>query len=209
MSTGARSNRRWTKPAGVAAGAAVAVLLIWLSVGRDDSRSSSASESPTATGRPSAAAAPAATASFTPGSLDPVPVGTAATVPPVPINQTAAFGTGLTLHVTGIEAVKGQAKSPGEIAGPALRVTLEATNATKQAISLATTVVEVSYGADKTPGVQLTEPGSKPFSGAVRPGGSATGTYVFTVPLDQRERIQVTMSYAASKPTVVLEGPAY
>jgi hypothetical protein len=134
-------------------------------------------------------------------------VGTAVTAPAVPINQTADFGTGLTLRVTDIEAVNGQAKSPGEIAGPALRLTLKATNDTKKAISLGTTVVEVSYGADKTPGVQLMNPGGKPFAGAVKPGGSATGTYVFTVPVDQRKQIQVTMSYAASKPTVVLEGP--
>jgi len=126
----------------------------------------------------------------------------------VPLDRSADFGTGITVRVVSIEAVKGVATRPGDIAGPALRVKLKAANSSRKRVSLAHTVVDVSYGRKRTPGVGLSRPGVKPFPDAVAPGQAVEGTYVVAVPVEERDRIQVFMSYSASEPTVVFEGSA-
>jgi hypothetical protein len=145
---------------------------------------------------------------FTPGSLAPVPVEPAVTQPPVPLDETASFGNGLVARVTGLAAVQGEARGPGETAGPALRLVVAIRNSGGRAVSLANAVVSVSYGPDLAPAAGLSGPGVRPLAGSVPPGGSATGSYVFGVPEDDRADIQVSISLRASRPTVLLEGSA-
>jgi hypothetical protein len=145
---------------------------------------------------------------FTPGSLAPVPVEPAVTLPPVPLDEPASFGSGLVARVTGLEAVQGEARGPGETAGPALRLVVAIRNSGGRAVSLASAVVSVSYGPDLAPAAGLSGPGVRPLAGSVPPGGSATGSYVFGVPGDDRADIQVSISLRASRPTVLFEGSA-
>ncbi|MPV88086.1 hypothetical protein GB882_05350 [Georgenia ruanii] len=121
------------------------------------------------------------------------------------MDETADFGTGLTVSLTEIVPVQGVARAPGEIAGPALAVTVEATNSSAGALSLDGVTVFVSYGQDRTPATDF-EQGSAPLRGDLAAGSSATGTYVFAVPEDRRDDVRVEISYTGAAPTVAFGG---
>ncbi len=163
---------------------------------------------PTQTTIIGATSVPGITVPFTPGSLATVPVQTVVTAPPVAIDEEADAGTGMTFRLTELEAVDGEANGPGEIAGPAVRVTVVAANDSASPVSLVGVVVDLTYGAEKTSAAPLSGPGVVRFEGQVAAGGSATGVYVFDVPVDQRGVVTVLVSYLASVSPVVFEGPA-
>jgi hypothetical protein len=143
-----------------------------------------------------------------PGSLEPVEVEEVVLARPVGLDETADFGTGLTLRVDDIAAVDGVARGPGQVSGPALRLVMEARNASGGSVSLERMVVDLTYGSDDTPAMPLREPGAKPFEGELPGKGSARAVYVFAVPEKARGRITVSASYTGSAPTVVFEGAA-
>jgi hypothetical protein len=218
MSGGMSTRRRgWLAAAIVVA---VVGVVVWLAARDSDSEptqttpTQAAPTDATPTEGASTEAAPTETTepvpseSLSPGSRETVPVEPAETKPAVALDATSSFSRGLVARVTDIEAVNGEARGPGEVAGPALRVAVEIRNDTGRAESLAGTVVTVAYGRDPAPGVSLSGPGVRPLAGSVPAGGAATGRYVFGVPLDQRDKIQVTISLRASLPTVVFEGSA-
>jgi hypothetical protein len=163
---------------------------------------------PTQTTLVGATSVPGVTVPFTPGSLDTVPVETVVTAPPVGIDEVADTGTGMTFRLEQLEAVDGEANGPGEIAGPAVRVTVVATNDSPSPVLLESIVVDLTYGAQNTSAAPLSGPGALRFSGEVAPGASATGVYVFEVPVDQRGAVSVLVSYAASVSPVVFQGEA-
>lgn len=196
----------------IAAAVLVAGVVVWMAA-RDSDPGSTASGG-SSPDQPSAPTDPEQTTptdsapseSIPPGSLETVPVEPAETKPAVALDAPSSIARGLVARVTDIEAVEGEARGPGEIAGPALRVSVEIRNDTRRAESLAGSVVTVAYGRDPAPGVALSGPGVRPLAGSVPAGGAATGRYVVGVPLDQRDRIQVTISLRASLPTVVFQG---
>jgi hypothetical protein len=130
------------------------------------------------------------------------------TLAPVGLDQVAEVGNGITARVRQVEAVDGQGYGPGNIPGPALRITVHIDNGTAEPVSLDGVAVSLTYGPDATPGSPLDDPSRAPFSGTVDAGASAEGTYVFTVPRDQRDRIVVSVGYQAGAPVLVFTGPA-
>lgn len=164
--------------------------------------------SPTATGTPDSKPSSGPTGTPEPGSLEPVEVEEPETAPPVGLDETGDFGTGVTLLVDEIEAVDGVARGPGQVSGPALRLVMEASNASKGSVSLEGMVVALAYGADDTPAMRLSEPGERPFEGELPAKAEARAVYVFAIPQEARGRISVSASYTGSAPTVVFEGAA-
>lgn len=140
--------------------------------------------------------------------LETVPVEPLTTKAPVELTETADIGTGLTLQVSDIKAVTGEARVQGEIAGPALWVEIRAENGTGQPVSLATAQVEITYGADAAPGIALSGPDVSPFPSSLAPGKAAKAAYVYGVPIDQRDQIQVIVYVSTDSPVVVFEGSA-
>ena len=134
-----------------------------------------------------------------------VPVEPVQTMAPVPLQSVGDFKTGLTVELASITAVQAEAKAPGEISGPGLRVTVAAANDGEDAVSLDGVVVFLSYGSDRTPATQFGS-SSEPLAGDLSPGSSRQGTYVFTVPTDQRDDVRVEVSYTGSAPTVAFTG---
>jgi hypothetical protein len=133
-----------------------------------------------------------------------VPVRTQAAVPPT---GTGNFGDGVTVKIVKVQSVKSQGTGPGEISGaPSLALTMNLVNGTSGAVSLESVSVSMTYGADATPASPVDGNPSKPFTGTVAGGKSATAVYVFSIPEGQRSNVSVTISYAASKPTVVFRG---
>jgi hypothetical protein len=141
-----------------------------------------------------------------PGSLEVVPAGEMRTRAPVPFDATASFGSGLTLRVTQVEDVAGVARGPGEIAGPAVRMTFEFDNDGDRPVSLESVVLALTHGAEETPVVTLSGPGEEEFGGTLAPGGTAGGRYVFALPADERGQVRVVASYTGGAPAVSFEG---
>lgn len=127
------------------------------------------------------------------------------TAPPVDLEDPAEIGA-LTARLTRIEAIEGEAEGPGEIAGPALRVTVELTNGGDAAADLTGVVVNLYHGPGSAPAEMLAGSGSAWLEGTLAPGGTVTGVYVFTVPADDRDPVQVTVFVTPDEPTVLFEG---
>lgn len=105
-----------------------------------------------------------------------------------------------------IEAVQGVAFAPGEIAGPALRVTVRLSNDASTLLDLGLVTVNAYIGKDRVPAGTVTKPGGRPFEGELAAGRSADGVYLFVVPVAQRGDVTVTVDYRAGVPTAVFRG---
>lgn len=152
---------------------------------------------PTASGSAGdGAAAPAPDPAQAPPSLAPVALDA-----PVPLDQ-------VVVSLTSIEAIDGEGQGPGNIAGPALRVTVHLANRTDGALPVDGVAVSVAYGADHTPASPLEDPSRFPFGGSLAAGEEADGVYVFSVPTDQRDSVTVSVGYTASAPVAVFTGTA-
>lgn len=139
---------------------------------------------------------------------DPPTDGVDPSLPPVELDDVAPFGTEVSARLVSIEAVQGEAEGPGEVAGPAVRVTVEVVNGTAETIDLGATVVNAYAGPELRPLETLSGPGARWFEGSLAAGAAAEAVYVFNTPADLRESLQVTVSYDPEVPTVVFEGAA-
>lgn len=136
-----------------------------------------------------------------------VPVATVAPQAATPLGAPATDAGGLRFAIDSIEAVEGEASAPGEIGGPALRVTLRTTNTSSSPVDLSLTVVDLRHGADEVPAAPFTI-GTSPLSGTLAPGASATGVYVFAVPEQRRDQVTIYVNARPELPSVVFEGSA-
>ncbi len=198
----------------VAVGAAVlvaVVALVWVLSTRGDDGGSGAAD-------PSAAAPTSgAPVQETIAPLPPTPTPTGPTedvdqppaaLPEVPIDAPAAVGNGIVATIGSIEAIEGTAVGPGNIAGPALRVTVRIENGTAEDVSLDGVAVNMYSGAERTPASPLGDPSQAPFTGMLAPGATGEGVYVFRVPAEARDLVTVEVGYQAGAPLLLFTGPA-
>jgi hypothetical protein len=178
--------------------------------------SSPAASTPTSSPSPSSAAS-TPKASRTPKESVPPPTATgeptvvpsaATSTTKAPIDKKGDLGNGVEVRVNRIENVQGEAQGPGEVAGPALRVSITVKNNTSKAVSMELALANLYYGKEATPASPLSGPGADPLTRAIPAGKSATGRYVFGVPKDERDQIQVEFSYTTKAPTVIFTGAA-
>lgn len=161
-------------------------------------------------------ATPSVVPSMTPSQLPPsqlptpMPGATDAVepLPPVevPFDQEAQPAPGVVVAMEGIEAVEGEPQGPGEVAGPALRATIKITNASDGDLRTLGAVANLYYGSDGLPASTVFGPGGISFPEVLGAGETASGSFVFTVPLAERGQIRVTLDLAASVPTTVFVG---
>ena len=184
---------------------ALVVVLILVFTGDDDPDESGAAASTTSVATDTSVPAPLPT---------PTPTGPTEVVdqpppalPEVPLDGQAAVGNGIVATLPTIEAIQGSATGPGNIAGPALRITVRIQNGTADAVSLEGVAVNMYYGADKTPASPLDDPSRRPFGGMLAAGDSADGIYVFSVPADARDTVTVEVGYQAGAPLLLFTGP--
>ena len=123
-----------------------------------------------------------------------------------PLEQKAESGKGVTVQVMKIEPVKGKAHGPGEIAGQAVRLTVQVDNGSDKRLSMELALVNAYYGKARTPAAALSGPGAHPLAGSIEPGGSASGRYVFGVPKRKQDKLTVEFSYKTDAPTVIFSG---
>ena len=174
-----------------------------------------------ATGVPTAGA----TTSGPPPSADPPPTGSAAPTsaaapsrvglpirsagrerPAVAPASASSSAGGPTVRLSSIGHVAGQAVGPGEIAGPAIRVSIVIENRGSTDLDLAFVAVNAYIGADRRPAGTLTQPAGSPFGGVLKPGERATGVYLFTVPTAERDQVTLVVDYLAGQPAAVFTG---
>lgn len=129
-----------------------------------------------------------------------------AVAPPVALSAPATVKSGLSAKVTNISAVQGEAVGIGEIAGPAIKFTLEVTNNTGADVSTSGVAVTLEYGEEAIPAAQLSGPGTADFPLTIAKDKSATATYVFNVPVDERGLVRILLSLDASLPIAAFEG---
>jgi len=106
-----------------------------------------------------------------------------------------------------VEAIDAQATGRGNVAGPALRVTVRIQNDTGSALSLDEVSVNLAYGPAGTPASPIEDSSQRAFPGTLPAGESADGTYVFSVPVDQRGDVTIQVGYRAGAPIAVFSGP--
>lgn len=202
------SRRRWLRwaVAGLGVGAVLG-LVLWAFVSAGDSNDPLASPGAAPESTPSDSSgtpAPSATPGPPPASPDePDPI-----EPAVGFDETSPPGTQVRVRIVSLESVAGEALGPGEVAGPAVRVTIELTNDTDAQIPLSSTAVNAFAGPELAPAEGLSGSGARWFEGSIAPRDVATGVYVFAVPADRRDLLQITVSYSPTAPTVLFEGAA-
>lgn len=128
------------------------------------------------------------------------------TLAPVPIDQTATPADGVAVAVGSIEGVQGEAIAPGEVSGPALRITVSVTNNSEAVRLLSSAVVNVYLGADAIAANPVSRPAGQPFVSELAPGASAEGIFVFEVPEDQRSLVRIEVDIDLGTPVVIFEG---
>ena len=128
------------------------------------------------------------------------------TLDPAPFDAVATPEPGVTVAVPSVEDVTGQANVPGEVGGPALRFTVELANGTGKVLDLRTVVVNAYYGPDRTPATSLLKPGGKPFEPEVAAGGSASGAFVFSVPAEFQDQVELEVDAGVGKAIAIFAG---
>lgn len=223
MSTQSPGNRFAGTRRRVWLGAAVAVVVVLtvvsllLSGGDDDRTPSAAAGETTAstTTAPPVVAAPTAPTPAPTPETTPEPTGPTGNVddpppsrPAVALDAAAQVGDGVSASLVSLDAIEGTATGPGNIAGPALRITVRIENGTDEPVSLGGVVVDLASGRDLVPASPLDDPSAAPFAGTVAPGEHADGVYVFTIPEEDRGSVTVSVGYQAGAPLMVFTGSA-
>jgi hypothetical protein len=119
--------------------------------------------------------------------------------------DTAELEGGVNVTISEVEQLDVTAETPGEIAGPAVALTLTVENSSDEPIDLSTAMVSVTGSKDSFGQATTSEPYS-PFAGAVEPGETTSGIYVFRLPADERDSLQVTVEYIAGAPIALFTG---
>lgn len=201
---------RWAVLVGgslLAVGVVALIALIALGVLPGDRGGPTDAAAGTTTAAPSPVPVTATPPPISPSPTRPTAVATALppSQEPVALDAPAQVGD-VTVSLTGIEAIQGTASGPGDVAGPALRVTVRLGNGTADPLDLLSVSVGMTYGAAATPASPLGDPSAGGFAGALTPGGSATGVYVFRVPADARDAVTVSVGYQPGAPYAVFAG---
>ncbi|MGZ8750598.1 MAG: hypothetical protein ACXWYP_06935 [Pseudonocardia sp.] len=202
----APGNRRRLLYAAIAAVLVIALVALILVLNRDndpDAGSAASTTSAVATDTSVPAPLPTPTPTGPTEVVDQPPPA----LPEVPLDAEAAVGNGIVATLPQIEAIEGSAVGPGNIAGPALRVTVRIANGTAEGVPLEGVAVNMYYGTDRTPASPLDDPSRRPFGGMVAAGDSADAIYVFSVPADARDSVTIEVGYQAGAPLLLFTGP--
>ncbi|CCH86411.1 conserved exported protein of unknown function [Modestobacter italicus] len=207
-----RSSKRRPAVAAVLAVVAAALVVLALTTGGSGSDPAAASPGTATSAAPTAAPT---TVVLAPAADTPAPTGPTtdadeppANLAPVPLDQPAAVGDGVTARVVSLDAVDATGVGPGNVTGPALRVTVALTNGKADALPLGGVAVDLASGPELVPASPVNDPAAAPFSGTVAAGGTAQGVYVFSIAAADRADVTLSVGYEAGAPVLVFTGAA-
>lgn len=186
-----------SRRAGVIAAVLVAVVLAAAVLARCSHGSDDKTAATPRTGTPSLATP---TRSFT---APPTP--TTSVRPSVAVSTLKPVAIGTPVTVTGdvqvslkdLRRITVTANGPGETSGPAVSFVVEVRNDSAEQVDLGGFAVTATYGKS-TPAIPSGAEPSKPLSGALTAGKSASGTYVFRVPKTGSKTITVQVASNAA-----------
>jgi hypothetical protein len=207
-----RSRTAWLGLLALAVVAAVVAGLIAVlgPADADDDAAAGGTPPPTSPSTSAAAGAPEqppATASAPPAVASQVE-GVPPALEPVGLGDAVVAAPGITAEVSSVSALQASATGPGNVAGPALAVTVRITNGSDAPVELDELEVSLSYTAEEWSASPVNDGAVSPLRGMLAAGRTAEGTYVFSVPSDQRDVVTVTVGLAAGAPLLVFTGPA-
>jgi hypothetical protein len=192
--------------------------LLWLLGGRDSTSGEGGAIAPQPTTAPSASAtSPGATptgpgktrgtgTATSPATGATKPAGTPRKTQRIPFQETGQPAADVDLRIAQVETITAKGHIPGEVSGPALRITVEVENRSQKSVPLNTAVANFYYGKDRTPASPMIMSGSRAFPAKVAAGSSASGVYVFTVPKAERGRILLEVNLDNALRTVEFNG---
>jgi hypothetical protein len=128
------------------------------------------------------------------------------TLEPRPFDAAATPEPGVTVRVPKVEEVTGEANVPGEVGGPSLRFAVELTNDTGKTLDLRTVIVNAYYGPDRTPAAPLLKPGGKAFEAEAGADDSARGVFVFNIPTEFQDDVELEVDPGIGKPIIIFTG---
>ena len=123
------------------------------------------------------------------------------------LDATADAGDGVTATLPPIEAIDGTAVGPGNVAGPALRVTVRIQNGTGEPVSLDGVAVNLYFGADLTPASPLDDPSRRRSPAGRSRGTPPTASTSSRCPPTQRDAVTVEVGHAPGAPFMRWTGP--
>jgi hypothetical protein len=196
--------------------AAVVALVVVLTTRGGTSSAASSTSTSAGPGASTTTATATPSGSVVPNPPTPTPSGPTANatdlpadLAPVPLAATASVGNGVVASLPSIRGIQAKATGPGNVAGPAVQVTVRIQNGTAAPIGLGGVAVNVYYGVDRTPAATVDDPSAKTFAGTLAAGASADGTYVFSVPADARQDVTVEVGYQAGAPLLQFTGAVH
>ncbi len=130
--------------------------------------------------------------------------------PPVPtrkaaLNTPVSFTTDVTVSLVSVQATSVTASTPGEVSGPAVRVTVKVHNRSKQAVDVSSAVVSLTADKDGY-GIGTTAGKPSPLQGSVAPGSTTSGSYVFMLNPAKARAVTISVNYAAGEPIAIFTG---
>lgn len=128
------------------------------------------------------------------------------TLPPTPLSDPVEVAGTARLEIVSVARVDAEARLPGEIAGPALAVTVAVANTTDAPLDLAAVTVNLADAAGLASAPLTTAPNA-PLEGELAPGENAEGVYLFDFGAERSEPITVEVSAAVGTPIAVFSGP--
>ena len=182
-----------SKKSWVAVGVAVtllAVFIAWLVFAGNDTSLKGDSVPIPAQGHPTAT-----TTTQPPKELEP----TGKLTQPQSINEDGE------VRIVSIEAVSSEATIPGEITGPAIRVTVEL-SAGDESLDLTGVVINAYYGKDLAPAITASGPGVKIPTGKLKAGKVTRVTQVFNVPAKERGNVTIEVVHPRSLKSLKFQG---
>jgi hypothetical protein len=174
--------------------------------GAEDEAADPEAGTPSSGGSEPSAPAPADDAEPGPGTGQEEAPEPRETLDPAPFDAAATPEPGVTVTVPSVDEVTGEANVPGEVGGPALRFAVELTNGTGKVLDLRTVVVNAYYGPDRTPATPLLKPGGKAFGPEVAADEEARGAFVFSVPPEFQDQVELEVDAGVGKAIVIFAG---
>jgi Domain of unknown function (DUF4352) len=123
----------------------------------------------------------------------------------VSITQPATLPTGVSVKLASVKASTVTAETPGELTGSAVIVTVTVTNDGKANADVQSAYLSL-VAADGTFGIPTTSGPNAPLKGQLKPGQSATGSYVFMLSKPSGREVIITVNHSAGQPAAQFTG---
>ncbi len=128
---------------------------------------------------------------------------------PVDLHDEAIRPDNVSIRLVKIESVQGVAKIPGEVSGPALRLTIQIRNNGEKDLRLGPVVVNGYRGEERIPLEMIMSPGGAPFDDSLlKSGDESRGVYLFSVGDSARSDVTFTVDANVGEPAAVFRGDA-